>query len=76
MTNFFLSRRKKLNKTQFNIAVEAGVTPAAVSAWEREENPPKLGQATKLAKVYGVSESRIEAEIVKMNRRRTAGVVR
>lgn len=71
-TNFFLDRRIALDLTQREIATPLEITPAAVSAWERDQSPPELSRAAELAAVYKVTQERIEKEIVAMNRRRQA----
>lgn len=45
------------------IAKKVGVTPSAVSAWEREVAAPRLNQVSKLAQAYDVSERKIREVI-------------
>lgn len=68
--NFFEKRRSELEKTQMEIAVALGMTPAAVSKWERGEAIPDLSLADKLSVVYGVTAEHIEREIVALHRQR------
>jgi transcriptional regulator with XRE-family HTH domain len=70
--NFFKAQRERLNKSQFDIAVLAGCTPSAVSAWERGESTPKLKNAAMLAEVYGVTEKRVTDAIVEQSKQPTA----
>lgn len=62
--NFFKTQRDKINKSQFQVAVDAGVTPSTVAAWETGRATPRVKNAERLAQAYGVSESRMTAEIV------------
>lgn len=74
MTNFFLDRRKQLEKklgrrlSQYAMALRVGCTPNMIGYWERGESIPPLGRAPKLAEAYEVSVSKIEQVIVEMRR--------
>jgi len=46
--------REERGWTQFELAVKVGVTPGAVSNWERGVSEPKVSQLRKLAEVFGV----------------------
>jgi len=48
--------------TQFDLAVRVGVTPTAVSAWERGQYEPRASQLRKLAEVLGVRMDEIDTE--------------
>lgn len=76
MSTFFKDRRGELGMTQLQIAIALEITPSAVSAWDRGENPPKVSSAHKLAKVYQVTEERIIQEIVKLSRQQTAAAAK
>jgi len=47
--------RKAGNLTQNDVAEKMGVTPQAISKWERGESLPDISLLTDLAKLYGVS---------------------
>jgi len=46
--------REERGWTQFELAVKVGVTPGAVSNWERGVSEPKVSQLRRLAEVFGV----------------------
>lgn len=46
--------REERGWTQFELAVKVGVTPGAVSNWERGVSEPKVSQLRKLAALFGV----------------------
>lgn len=47
--------RTEKGLSQFEFAVQVGVTPGAVSAWERGKSEPKVSQLRTIAKLFGVS---------------------
>ena len=47
--------RKRANLTQADVARALGVTPQAVSQWERGEAVPEHDKLVPLAKLYGVT---------------------
>ena len=49
-----VSLRERVGKTQFQVAIEVGVTPQTVGAWERGAIP-HLDKAVKLAGSLGLS---------------------
>ena len=51
--------RKVVNLTQADVAEKMGVTPQAISKWERGESLPDISLLTDLAKLYGVSVENI-----------------
>lgn len=78
MENFFLRRRKELEKkageriSQHDLAIKLGVTSNTIGQWERGDCVPRLSLAPKLAAAYEVPFERIEQEIVKLARLATA----
>jgi DNA-binding XRE family transcriptional regulator len=72
MANFFEARRKRLEKTQREIALAAGVTEKSVGNWENDRVIPSVPIAT-LAKVYDVDEKQMEREVMALRRRIEAG---
>ena len=53
------AQRKQKKLTQEELAELVGVTPQAVSRWEREVGYPDIAQIVPLAKVFGVSTDEI-----------------
>jgi transcriptional regulator with XRE-family HTH domain len=47
--------REERGWSQFQLAIEAGVTPGTISNWERGLSEPKVSQLRKLAEVFNVS---------------------
>lgn len=68
MEFFFRSRRVELGATQLAIARDLGLTEKSVANWERETVIPSSPIAD-LARVYKVSESRMEREVMALRRR-------
>ena len=54
--------REERGWSQFELAVRVGVTPTAVSAWERGAYEPRAGQLRKMALAFGVSMDGIDFE--------------
>ena len=54
--------REAAGLTQFELAVKVGVTPTAVSAWERGQYEPRASQLRKLAETLGVLMDDIDTE--------------
>jgi len=52
---YLKSCRKAKSLTQLDVAEKMGVTPQAVSKWERGESLPDISLLTDLAKLYGIS---------------------
>ena len=50
------ARRRELGMTQLDLARVVGVTPAAISYWEKGEYHPSYKASSKLAKALGMSE--------------------
>ena len=50
------ARRCELGMTQLDLARVVGVTPAAISYWEKGEYHPSYKASAKLAKALGMSE--------------------
>lgn len=48
--------------SQFELAVKIGVTPTAISAWERGAYEPRAGQLRKMAQAFSVSMDDIAFE--------------
>lgn len=46
--------RKRLGKTQIQIAVELGKTQATVSGWESDDVLPELRALRQVAEAYGI----------------------
>lgn len=49
------SLREAKSLSQADVAVAVGVSPQAVSKWEREESDPQWAFAPKLAELFGCS---------------------
>lgn len=47
--------RKRLRKTQSEIATLLGCTQPTVHAWESDKNPPQTHDLREVARVYGVT---------------------
>ena len=54
--------REEAGLTQLQLAYRLGVTPGAVSLWERAASEPKALQLRALADVFGVSMDVIDLE--------------
>ena len=50
------ARRRELGMTQLDLARVVGVTPAAISYWEKGEYHPSYKASSKIAKALGMSE--------------------
>ena len=48
--------------TQFQLAVEVGVTPSTIYTWESGRSEPKVRQLRKIAELFGVSSDEIALE--------------
>ena len=59
VSTYLKTRRKIKNLTQVDVAEKMGVTPQAVSKWERGESLPDISLLSALAKLYGVSVENI-----------------
>jgi DNA-binding XRE family transcriptional regulator len=68
MENFFRSQREQLDTTQRALAIAIGVTEKAIANWENDVVVPKTPIAI-LASVYGVSEQKMEREVMAQRRR-------
>ena len=66
MNNFFEDQRKKIGLTQRQIAKLSGICHQAVSRWGNRKCAPSISKATTLAKIYKVSASRMQDEIIKL----------
>ena len=49
------ARRRELGMTQRDLACVVGVTPSAISQWERGEYHPSYQASSKLAKALGMN---------------------
>jgi transcriptional regulator with XRE-family HTH domain len=52
--------REERGWSQFELAVQAGVTPGTVGNWERGKTEPRATQLRRLAKVFGVPMDEID----------------
>lgn len=52
--------RNEQGWSQFDLSVKIGVTPTAISAWERGEYEPRASQLRKLAQAFGISMDDID----------------
>ena len=70
MANYFLSRRRHLKKSQFQMAVTAGVTPTSIAAWEHGQCLPNAAKLSKVAAAYEVTIEQLLAAIDAMLQRK------
>lgn len=72
--NFFRTQRERLGLSQFQLAVSLGVTPSAVSGWERGQ-APALKLVKSIAAQFGCSEQRVMQEMLALTEDKKAKAV-
>lgn len=60
---FLRERRRQLGLKQSDVAKETGVSPAAVSEWEREKNQPGVTVIPRLAKALKMPVARLTGKL-------------
>jgi transcriptional regulator with XRE-family HTH domain len=55
--------REAAGLTQLQLALQLGVTPSAVYAWESGRNEPRASQLKAIAKFFGVTMESIDFEV-------------
>lgn len=64
--------RREQDMTQLELAIALGVTPGAVSGWERGINEPRSSQLRAMALLFGVSMDDIDFPVTEVPTKKAA----